>query len=99
MATRSVGSRPTLRATTQSTNSNMFLTAFSTNLLTSVSISSLGESAHFSQTEVSGTATSKSCRLAHPNGRDFYDLRARVNGIHPFSDGVERERLLGKAFD
>mgnify|MGYP001321404345 CR=1 FL=1 len=24
---------------------------------------------------------------------------ARVNGIHPFSDGVERERLLGKAFD
>ena len=53
--------RPTLRATQQH--------------LTRRGLASLGESAHFSQTEVSGTATSKSCRLAHPNGRDFYDLR------------------------
>ena len=52
----------------------LLLSVFGQQDLTRV-VSSLGESAHFSQTEVSGTATSKSCRLAHPNGRDFYDLR------------------------
>ena len=52
----------------------LLLSVFGQQDLTSV-VSSLGESAQFSQTEVSGTATSKSCRLAHPNGRDFYDLR------------------------
>ena len=95
MATKSVGSRLTFRATTQSTNSNMFLTAFSTNLLTSVSISSLGESAQFSQTEVSGTATSKSCRLAHPNGRDFYDLRGV--GDHVFEASADTSVPFGPA--
>ena len=52
----------------------LLLSVFGQQDLTRV-VSSLGESAQFSQTEVSGTATSKSCRLAHPNGRDFYDLR------------------------
>ena len=73
----------------------MFLTAFSTILLTSVSISSLGESAQFSQTEVSGTATSKSCRLAHPNGRDFYDLRGV--GDHVFEASADTSVPFGPA--
>ena len=95
MGTKSVGSRPcTLRAT-QSTNSNMFLTAFSTILPTSVSISSLGDSAQFSQTEVSGTAKSKSCRLAHPNGRDFYDLRGV--GDHVFEASADTSVPFGPA--
>lgn len=58
-------------------------------------VSSLGESAQFSQTEVSGTATSKSCRLAHPNGRDFYDLRGV--GDHVFEASADTSVPFGPA--
>ena len=72
----------------------LLLSVFGQQDLTRV-VSSLGESAHFSQTEVSGTATSKSCRLAHPNGRDFYDLRGV--GDHVFDASADTSVPFGPA--
>ena len=72
----------------------LLLSVFGQQDLTRV-VSSLGESAQFSQTEVSGTATSKSCRLAHPNGRDFYDLRGV--GDHVFEASADTSVPFGPA--
>lgn len=84
----------------------LLLSVFGQQDLTRV-VSSLGESAHFSQTEVSGTATSKSCRLAHPNGRDFYDLRgvgdqvfeASADTSVPFGPALWNARVVMRLCD